>query len=93
MSSWASSSRSIPASAAGPIDKVPMGAAFGKGLTLGRSQTHVHRYLRPLLDVIRAGKIDPSFVIAHRGRLDDAHHLYQTFHREQEDCTRCVRRP
>jgi threonine dehydrogenase-like Zn-dependent dehydrogenase len=84
---------SIPGVYGGPIDKVPMGAAFGKGLTLRMGQTHVHRYLRPLLDLIRAGKIDPSFVITHRGRLDDAPYFYQTFQRKQEDCIKCVMRP
>jgi threonine dehydrogenase-like Zn-dependent dehydrogenase len=84
---------SIPGVYGGLIDKVPMGSAFGKGLTLRMGQTHVHRYLRPLLDLIRAGKIDPSFVITHRGRLDDAPHLYQTFQRKQEDCIKCVMKP
>ena len=37
---------SIPGVYGGFVDKVPMGAAFGKGLTLKMGQTHVHRYLQ-----------------------------------------------
>jgi threonine dehydrogenase-like Zn-dependent dehydrogenase len=56
----------------GLIDKVPKGAAFGKRLVFRMGQTHVHRYVRPLLETIRGVKIDPSYVITRRGRLDDA---------------------
>ena len=40
---------SIPGVYGGFIDKMPIGAAFNKGLTLKMGQTHVHRYLPPLL--------------------------------------------
>src|SRR5205823_7787189 len=50
---------SIPGVYAGFLDKMPMGAAFGKGLTVKMGQTHVHRYLKPLLQHIQAGRIDP----------------------------------
>ncbi|WP_367275367.1 hypothetical protein [Microcoleus sp. CAWBG58] len=39
----------------GFVDKVPLGAAFNKGLTMKMGQTHVHRYLRPLLDRVQKG--------------------------------------
>ena len=57
---------SIPGVYGGLIDKFPIGAAFAKGLTLKMGQTHVPRYMRPLLDRIQRGEIDPSFVITHR---------------------------
>jgi threonine dehydrogenase-like Zn-dependent dehydrogenase len=50
----------------GAVDKFPIGACFNKGLTLKGGQTHVHRYLRPLLERVERGEIDPSFVITHR---------------------------
>src|SRR6266508_520654 len=58
----------------GFVDKIPFGAAFNKGLTFKMGQTHVHKYLGPLLERIQRGEIDPSFVITHRLRLDDAPH-------------------
>ena len=57
---------SIPGVYGGLLDKFPIGAAFAKGLTLKMGQTHVHRYMQPLLERIERGEIDPSFVITHR---------------------------
>src|SRR5438270_154670 len=67
---------SIPGVYGGFLDKLPFGAAFAKGLTFKMGQTHVHRYLRPLLERVERGEIDPSFVITHRLRLDDAPYAY-----------------
>ena len=77
----------------GFIDKVPMGAAFGKGLTLKMGQTHVHRYLRPLLRRIEEGQIDPSFLITHRLPLSEAPYAYEIFKQKQENCIKVVLRP
>ena len=77
----------------GLIDKFPIGAAFGKGLTLKMGQTHVHKYLRPLLERIERGKIDPSFVITHRFRLEDAALAYKIFHAKQNGCIKVVLDP
>jgi threonine dehydrogenase-like Zn-dependent dehydrogenase len=84
---------SIPGVYGGFVDKVPLGAAFGKGLTLRMGQTHVHRYLALLLDRINREEIVPSFVITHRIKLDDAPEAYETFKRKQDDCIKVVMRP
>jgi threonine dehydrogenase-like Zn-dependent dehydrogenase len=84
---------SIPGVYGGYLDKVPLGAAFAKGLTLKMGQTHVHRYMRPLLDRVIAGQIDPTFVISHRLSLEDAPEAYATFREKQDDCTKVVMRP
>lgn len=84
---------SIPGVYGGYLDKVPFGAAFAKGLTLRMGQTHVHRYMQPLLDRIVAGQIDPTFVISHRLSLDEAPDAYRTFRDKQEGCTKVVLRP
>lgn len=78
---------------AGIIDKIPFGAAFNKGLTFKMGQTHVHRYLRPLLERIQKGEIDPSFVITHRLRLEDAPHAYSMFQKKQDHCIKVVFKP
>ena len=57
---------------AGFIDKFPLGAFMNRGLTLRTGQCHVHRYMKPLLDHIQAGDIDPTFIITHRMKLEDA---------------------
>jgi len=84
---------SIPGVFGGLIDKVPMGAAFNKGLTLKMGQTHMHRYLRPLLEHIQKGDIDPSFVISHRLPLEQAPHGYKIFRDKQDKCTKVVLKP
>ncbi|MEO8432957.1 MAG: zinc-dependent alcohol dehydrogenase [Acidobacteriota bacterium] len=84
---------SIPGVYGGFIDKVPMGAAFGKGLTLKMGQTHVHRYLRPLLERIEKNEIDPSFIVSHRMNLDDAPQAYAMFRDHDDGCTKVVLKP
>jgi len=82
---------SIPGVYGGFIDKVPMGAAFAKGLTFKMGQTHAPKYLRPLLDRVQNGDIDPSFVISDRIALEDAPDAYARFSRQE--CTKVVMRP
>ena len=84
---------SIPGVYGGLIDKFPIGAAFAKGLTLKMGQTHVHKYMRPLLERIRRGDIDPSFVISHTFPLDEAPCAYQMFRDKEDECTKVVMKP
>jgi threonine dehydrogenase-like Zn-dependent dehydrogenase len=84
---------SIPGVYGGFLDKIPFGAAFAKGLTFKMGQTHVQRYLRPLLARVERGEIDPSFVITHRVRLDDAPNMYEIFKHKQDNCIKVVMKP
>jgi threonine dehydrogenase-like Zn-dependent dehydrogenase len=84
---------SIPGVYGGFVDKVPMGAAINKGLTFKMGQTHVHRYMKPLLERIQNGEIDPSRLITHRLGLDDAPWGYKTFRDKEDDCIKIVLKP
>ncbi|MDT7778235.1 MAG: hypothetical protein QOC99_747 [Acidobacteriota bacterium] len=84
---------SIPGVYGGLLDKFPFGSAFDKGLTFKMGQTHVHRYLRPLLERIEQGQIDPSFLITHRLSLSDAPEAYKMFRDKQDDCVKVVLTP
>lgn len=84
---------SVPGVYVGAIDKFPFGAAMNKGLTIKMGQTHVQRYLQPLLEKIEAGEIDPSFVITHRRPIDDAPELYKTFRDKEDGCIKVVLKP
>ena len=84
---------SIPGVYGGMVDKMPMGAAFGKGLTFRMGQTHVHRYLQPLLEHIQAGEINPTFIITHRLKLDDAPAAYKMFKAHDDGCIKVVLTP
>ena len=84
---------SLPGVYAGFIDKFPMGQAFAKGLTLKMGQTHVHKYMRPLLRRIERGEIDPSRIITHRVHIDDAPKMYATFQKKKDGCIKVVLKP
>jgi threonine dehydrogenase-like Zn-dependent dehydrogenase len=84
---------SVPGVYGGYIDKVPFGALMNKGLTIKTGQTHVQRYLRPLLERIQRGQIDPSFVITHTLPLDQAPEAYRTFNNKQDECIKVVLKP
>jgi threonine dehydrogenase-like Zn-dependent dehydrogenase len=84
---------SIPGVYGGVVDKIPLGAMFNKGLTVKMGQTHVHRYLRPLMERVERGEIDPSFVITHRMRLDEAPEAYKIFRDKQDRCIKVVLKP
>ena len=84
---------SIPGVYGGLVDKIPFGAAFAKGLTLKMGQTHVHKYLRPLLEMIEGGKINPSFVITHRVPLSKGPEMYRVFRDKQDECIKVVLKP
>jgi len=84
---------SIPGVYGGFIDKVPMGAAFAKGLTLKMGQTHAPRYMNDLMQRVLLNEIDPSFVISHRTSLEGASGAYDMFNRKADSCTKVVMRP
>ncbi len=84
---------SIPGVYGGFLDKIPIGAAFNKGLTLKMGQTHMQRYMVDLLRLIEEGRIDPSFVITHRLSLDQAPEAYKTFRDKQDGCIKVVMKP
>jgi threonine dehydrogenase-like Zn-dependent dehydrogenase len=79
----------------GLVDKFPMGSFMNRSLTMRGAQTHVQRYLYPLLDRIRNGEIDPSFVISHHMNLEDAPHGYDLFKNkeEEQECNKVVLHP
>jgi len=77
----------------GMVDKFPIGSLVNRSITVKAGQCHVQRYMRPLLERIQNGDIDPSFVITHRMALDDAPTGYQTFKHKQDDCVKVVLSP
>jgi threonine dehydrogenase-like Zn-dependent dehydrogenase len=84
---------SIPGVYGGFLDKIPFGAAFAKGLTMKMGQTHVMRYMQPLLELIESGDIDPSFIITHRVPIDEAANAYRMFRDSKDKCIKVVLRP
>jgi threonine dehydrogenase-like Zn-dependent dehydrogenase len=77
----------------GMMDKFPAGAFMNKGLTMRTGQCHVQRYMKPLLDRVVAGDIDPSFVVTHRMDLGRAPEGYETFKNKRDECVKVVLKP
>jgi threonine dehydrogenase-like Zn-dependent dehydrogenase len=84
---------STPGVYMGYLDEIPLGAFVGKGLTWKTGQTHVHKYLPTLMSKIESGAIDPSFIITHRARLDEAPEMYKTFRDKKDGCIKVVMTP
>jgi threonine dehydrogenase-like Zn-dependent dehydrogenase len=84
---------SVPGVYGGFIDKFPMGSVMNRSLTIKTGQTHVQRYLQPLLEKIRNGEIDPSFIVTHQMPLDDAPKGYEMFKHKQDECIKVVLKP
>jgi threonine dehydrogenase-like Zn-dependent dehydrogenase len=77
----------------GLIDKFPLGAVMNRGLTLRSGRCHVHRYLRPLLQRIEDGEIDPSHIVTHRLSLSDGPSGYEVFKHKQDEWLKVVLTP
>jgi threonine dehydrogenase-like Zn-dependent dehydrogenase len=77
----------------GFIDKFPFGSVMNRSLTIRSGQAHVHRYMRPLLERIQNGEIDPTFIVTHRLPLDAAPEAYAIFNDKQDECMKVVLRP
>src|SRR5258706_3887870 len=74
-------------------DKIPLGPLMNKALTIKTGQTHVQRYMRPLLDSIEKGEIDPSFVVTHRLPLEAAPEGYDMFLNKENDFVKIMLKP
>jgi threonine dehydrogenase-like Zn-dependent dehydrogenase len=81
---------SVPGVYGGFLDKFPFGAAFAKGLTFKMGQTHTQKYMKPLLDRILAGEIDPSFVITHRLHIEDGPAAYKNFNENKDQFIKII---
>jgi threonine dehydrogenase-like Zn-dependent dehydrogenase len=77
----------------GMIDKFPIGSLMNRSITIRSGQCHVHRYMKPLLEHIEAGRIDPTFIITHRLDLDEAPSGYETFKHKEDECMKVILNP
>jgi threonine dehydrogenase-like Zn-dependent dehydrogenase len=77
----------------GFMDKFPIGSIMNRSLTIKTGQTHVQRYMRPLLERIQNGDIDPTFIITHTLSLEQAAHGYDIFKHKRDDCEKVILKP
>jgi len=84
---------SVPGVYGGINDKIPFGAVMNRAITIKTGQTHVQRYMRPLLERIQKGELDSTFVISHRMTLDQAPQAFDMFMKKQDNCVKVVLKP
>ncbi|MCG3114722.1 MAG: glutathione-dependent formaldehyde dehydrogenase [Candidatus Manganitrophus sp. SA1] len=84
---------SLPGVYAGYVDKMPMGIAFGKGITFRMGQTPVQKYTGLLLDRIIKEKIDLTYIVTHRMSLDEAPDGYRIFNEKEDGCIKVILKP
>lgn len=81
---------SVPGVYGGVADKIPLGAVVNKALTIKSGQTHVQRYMKPLLARIEQGDIDPSFIITHRVGIEEVPDAFAMFRNKEDGCVKVV---
>jgi threonine dehydrogenase-like Zn-dependent dehydrogenase len=84
---------SMPGVYVGILDNFPLGAAFAKGLTFKMGQTHVPKYLPRLVEAIERGEVDPTAIVSHRLKMDDAAHGYDIWSKKKEHVTKILLDP
>src|SRR5512133_163694 len=84
---------SVPGVYGGLIDKVPFGSIMNRSITIKTGQTHVQRYMEPLLEKVQKGEINPGFVITHRLPLEEAPDAYAMFSDKEDECIKIVLKP
>ena len=84
---------SVPGVYVGFGNQFPIGAFMNKALTLKTGQTHMQKYMPPLLEKIQNGEIDPSFIITHELPLEEAPSAYEMFKHKHDECIKVVLKP
>ena len=70
-----------------------MGKFWFKGQRIATGQANVKAYNRKLCNLIEAGKAEPSQIISHEMRLDQASEAYKNFDERNDGWTKVVLRP
>ena len=72
------------------LDKFPLGVAMNKGLTLRMAQQFGQKYIPRLIDHVKRGELDTSYLVTHRMSLEEAPHGYEIFRNKEDNCVRVV---
>jgi threonine dehydrogenase-like Zn-dependent dehydrogenase len=77
----------------GTVNHFPIGSLMEKGLTMSGGQSPTQKYWKYSLEMMLKGDFDPTFLITHRGTLDDGPTLYKKFYNREEGMLKCFIRP
>ena len=84
---------SIPGVYTDNVDGVALNGLMNKSLSVKTGQTHMQAYMPALLRTIEQGNIDPSFIISHRYKLEDAPGAYADFNAKKDNCIKVFMTP
>ena len=65
----------------------------GRALTIKSGQSHVQKYMDELLGLFLDGKVDLSFIITHRLKLEDGPRAYEEFRNNKDEYIKVVMSP
>ncbi|MBH1939819.1 glutathione-dependent formaldehyde dehydrogenase [Mobilitalea sibirica] len=71
----------------------PLGDFFAKNITLKMGQCPAHKYVDPILTMIKQGKFDPTDIITHKLPLDQGSHGYEIFDKKEDNCIKVILNP
>ncbi|HEY9698961.1 MAG TPA: zinc-dependent alcohol dehydrogenase [Trichocoleus sp.] len=77
----------------GLVDKIPMGAAFNKGLTLKMGQMFGQKYMPKLVEYVLNGEVDPSVVFTHHLPLEETKQGFELFKHKRDNCIKVLLKP
>ena len=71
----------------------PLGNMFERNVTLKMGQAPVVHYMPMLYDMIVEGKFDPTDIITHKMKLEQASQAYKLFHDNEDDSIKFILKP
>ncbi|MDR6552891.1 threonine dehydrogenase-like Zn-dependent dehydrogenase [Paenibacillus qinlingensis] len=71
----------------------PFGDLFSRNITLKMGQAPVIHYMPELFRQIKEGIFDPTDIISHRLKLDDAEHAYSMFNKKEDQAIKIILKP
>lgn len=77
----------------GRYNMFPLGEFFTRNITLKMGQCPAHKYVDPILKLIKEGKFDATDIITHKLKLDEGKHAYEIFDNKLEDCIKVILKP
>lgn len=75
------------------LQQFSAGRLFSRNIQLRMGQAPVVHLMPELFSLIVQQKLDPTQIITHRMKLDDASHAYELFNDREDQCIKVVLKP
>ena len=71
----------------------PLGDFFARNITLKMGQCPAHKYVDPILELIKKGEFDATDIITHKLSLEQGRHGYEIFDAKEDNCIKVILKP